>query len=243
LKTRKKLEGAYFQGGVEKPSKKHQQFKASYYGSISLIDKQVGRLMDYLDETEIRENTIIIFTSDRGEMLGDYGLTYKGCRFYKGTVHVPLIISWKSHFREGHCCGELTSLIDIAPTSAEIYGVKLKRTHGKSMLPLLQGNNTEKRHREYIRCECYNASNMFAPYEPERNVPCYANMFFDGRYKLITYHNLNTGELYNLEPDPDEFNNLWDSKDFLSVKLELMAKSFDASIVCTDPGTPLIGRF
>ena len=75
-----------------------QEIIASYYAMIELIDENVGRLLAALEESGQRENTVIIFTSDHGEMLGDHGLLYKGCRFYEGLVRVPLIISWPGHF-------------------------------------------------------------------------------------------------------------------------------------------------
>ena len=75
-----------------------QKVIASYYAMIELIDENIGRLLAALEETGQRENTVIIFTSDHGEMLGDHGLLLKGCRFYEGLVRVPLIISWPGHF-------------------------------------------------------------------------------------------------------------------------------------------------
>ena len=68
--------------------------QAAYYAMIKLIDDQLARILAALDETGQRERTIVIFTSDHGEMLGDHGLIEKGCRFYEGLVRVPLIVSW-----------------------------------------------------------------------------------------------------------------------------------------------------
>src|SRR5690606_24088970 len=65
--------------------------KAAYYAMIKLIDDNIGRMIDALEETGQRDNTVIIFMSDHGEMLGDHGLIQKGCRFYEGLVRVPLI--------------------------------------------------------------------------------------------------------------------------------------------------------
>jgi arylsulfatase A-like enzyme len=62
---------------------------------IAQIDDQLERILDCLEETRQRDNTVIILTSDHGEMLGDHGLLYKGCRYYEGLVRVPLIFSWK----------------------------------------------------------------------------------------------------------------------------------------------------
>ena len=69
--------------------------KAAYYAMIELIDTQFGRLLDALEETGQLDNTIIVFHSDHGETLGDHGLLYKGCRFFEGLVHVPMIWSWR----------------------------------------------------------------------------------------------------------------------------------------------------
>ena len=237
------IKQVFFQGEPKKPDNNTLKSKAAYYGSISLIDKQVGRLMDYLEKSGEIDNTIIIFTSDHGEMLGDHGLIQKGCRFYEGAVHVPLIISWKGHFQKNIRCNELVELTDIAPTLAEICGCKLKRTDGRSLVPLLTGDKNYEKHRDYVRCEYYNALNMFAPYEPEKNIPTYANMYFDGKYKLITYHTADGGELYDLDNDPNEFDNLWHNEEYTKIKFDLLKKSYDASIVCADPGSRLIGRY
>ena len=88
-----------FQNPARPPEEFHaQEIIAAYYAMIELIDENIGRLLDALEETGQRENTVVIFTSDHGEMLGDHGLLLKGCRFYEGLVRTPLIISWPRHF-------------------------------------------------------------------------------------------------------------------------------------------------
>lgn len=94
---------------------KRERFR-DYYAEIELIDDQFGRLLSYLDQTGLREDTIIIFMSDHGEMSGDHGLYWKGAYFYEGLVHVPLIISCPSIFKQGFLCDALVELVDIAPT-------------------------------------------------------------------------------------------------------------------------------
>ena len=84
-----------FQNRARHPSEfQHKHIQASYYAMIEFLDHEFGRLLDFLDETGQRENTIVIFMSDHGEMLGDHGLVLKGCRFYEGLARVPLMISW-----------------------------------------------------------------------------------------------------------------------------------------------------
>ncbi|MBN2354594.1 sulfatase-like hydrolase/transferase [candidate division KSB1 bacterium] len=241
--TFNQLQSHFFQSKFKMPDEKEQEHKASYYGMIELIDEQVGRMLDFLDETGQRENTLVIFHSDGGETLGDHGLTAKGCRFYEGLVRVPLIISWPGQFEQGLRSDALVGLMDITPTLYDIVGIKPAWTHGKSLLPILKGEASPHVHREDVRCEYYDALNMFAPDEPEKHTSCWATMYRDERYKLNVYHGNDYGELYDLVNDPDEFDNLWNDVNFQTIKSELIKKSFDASIVIADPGPTLIGRY
>ena len=89
-------------------STRRARCRRTYYASIELIDAQVGRMLDALESSGQRDNTVVIFMSDHGEMLGDHGLTRKGCRFYEGLTHVPLIISCPHRFQGGRpkrCAG------------------------------------------------------------------------------------------------------------------------------------------
>ena len=165
---------------------------------IELIDEQVGRMLEALSRTGQRDNTVVIFMSDHGEMLGDHGLTAKGCRFYEGAVRVPLIVSWRGRFRQGLVADGLVELTDLAPTLAELTGAALAWTHGRSLLPILTGAADPERHHEYVRCEYYDALNMYLPQEPDRHMPCWATMYRDERHKLVSYHGLDYGELYDL---------------------------------------------
>ena len=171
---------------------------------IELIDEQVGRMLEALSRTGQRDNTVVIFMSDHGEMLGDHGLTAKGCRFYEGAVRVPLIVSWPGRFRQGLVADGLAELTDLAPTLAELAGEPLAWTHGRSLLPILTGAADPARHHDYVRTEYYDALNMYLPQEPDRHTPCWATMYRDERHKLVSYHGLDYGELYDLEHDPLE---------------------------------------
>jgi arylsulfatase A-like enzyme len=208
--------------------------KAAYYAMIKQIDDQVGRILDALEETGQREQTLVIFTSDHGEMLGDHGLIRKGCRFYEGLVRVPLIFSFPGQFRSGERSEALVELTDIAPTLLELVGEPVPvRMQGKSLLRILTGEIPPKHHRDYVRCEYYDAVDM-----PDGT---YATMYRDEQYKLVVYHGHNLGELYNLWADPDEFENLWDSSEHLELKLDLLHRSFDATMLVMDKGPERIG--
>ena len=207
---------------------------AAYYAMIKLIDDQVGRILAALDSSEQRDDTVIIFTSDHGETLGDHGLILKGCRFYEGLVRVPLIWSWRGTFAAGLRSQALVELTDITPTLLEICGLDLPNyMTGKSLLPILTGNQAGDSHRDFVRCEFIDALDL-----PDASV---ATMYFDGRYKLILYHNHGLGELYDLEADPGEFEDLWDSAAHVELKTELLQSSYDATMCTQYRGLDRIG--
>jgi len=210
---------------------------AAYYAMVELIDDQVGRLLDLLDETGQRENTIVIFHSDHGEMLGDHGILLKGPYFYEGAVRVPLIVSWPERFCGGTRSEALVELVDLAPTLLEACGLPVPdRMQGRSLLDVCAGRADPCYHRNSVYCEYYNA------------MPCHgqeatATMYFDGRYKLVVFHGTNQGEMYDLHSDPHEFHNLWGDAEYKDVQAELMKCCFDASVFTTDPAPPRIGRW
>ena len=208
--------------------------KAAYYAMIKLIDDQLGRILEVLNETGQRENTVIIFTSDHGEMLGDHGLIQKGCRFYEGLVRVPLIFSWQGHFESGLKSDALVELVDKVPTLLELAGLPVpEQMHGRSLLSILRGESDANQHRDFVRCEYYDALGM-----RDRT---FATMYRDKRYKLIVYHGHEAGELYDLVDDPDEFNNLWHTQEKQKTKLDLLKRNFDASMFAIDRGPERVG--
>jgi arylsulfatase len=209
---------------------------AAYYAEIELIDDQVGRMLAALEATGQRENTIVIYCSDHGEMLGDHGLRLKGCRFYEGAVHVPLIVSWPGRVREGLRSDALVELTDLVPTLNDLVGrPNPEDLHGRSLAPILTGAADPARHREFVRCEYHDALA-----QPEAS---HANMLFDGRFKISVYHGHEVGELYDLQEDPEEFHNLWWSGAHAEVKAALTRRLFDAVMLATDPGQPRVGKF
>lgn len=237
LAAQKKLDKIDFQTTPRRPEENNiKEKQAAYYAMIELIDQNVGRILAALEQTGQRERTIVIFMSDHGEMLGDHGLLLKGCRFYEGLVRVPLIFSWPGHFREGLVSNALVELIDIAPTVLEICGIEVsERIQGSTLLPILAGRLPADHHRDYVRSEYYRALN---PRSPGRSSfeGSYATMIRNRRYKLVVYHGHEKGELFDLQEDPNEFQNLWDDPAHSQVRFELMKQSFDALAFAADLG-------
>ena len=147
-----------------------QEVTRDYYAHIELIDTQFGRLMKYLDDNGLRENTIVIYTADHGDMLGDFGFFAKSC-FYRGSVNIPLIVSIPGFACTGSRLTELVGLQDLLPTLASLAGLQLDReVDGLDLSPLLQGSAFRER-------ECY--VSCFG------DDPCQSYMVADREHKYI----------------------------------------------------------
>ena len=205
-----------------------KQLQALYWAQIELIDENVGRLLRALEETGQRENTIIIYMSDHGDMVGDHGLRAKGCRFYEGLVRVPLIISWPARFKQGLRSDALVELADIVPTLLEIHGLPVpERIQGKSLLPILQGEKAPHEHRDFVRSIYFLAL-------PRQQIR--ASMIRSHDYKLVRYHGHEPGELFDLRHDAGEFNNLWENDDYSSIRWDYSMRMLDQMADAVDTG-------
>lgn len=235
LTAQKKLEKIDFQTKVRRPEDFNAKvLQAAYYAMVELIDHNVGRLLSVLEDSGQYENSIIIFTSDHGEMLGDHGLLLKGCRFYEGLVHVPLIISWPGHFEKGLVSNALVELLDIAPSLLEITDLAVpKQMQGRSLVPILTGANESREHRNFVRCEYYRS---LSPDHQPGFTGTYGTMIRDKRYKLVVYHAHDLGELFDLHKDPGEFENLYNDPKYANIRFNMMKKNFDALALAVDVG-------
>jgi arylsulfatase len=213
------------------------EVKANYYAMIMLIDDQLRRIVDTLRETGQLDNTIIVYMSDHGELLGDHGLILKGCRFFDGLVRVPLIISWPEGFRSGIVSNALVETLDLAPTLLDAAGLPVPEfMQGKSLVPILEGKTDPARHKPHVISEYYDAVGG----HPDHT---HATMVFDGRWKSIVYHGHQVGELYDLGNDPGEFDNLWDDPAARDVKAERIRYHLDAMMQTISVGPPRIANY
>ena len=242
------LKNVYFQKYVGAPDSGVLRSKSAYYGMIELIDEQIGRVLAWLEAADMLGDTLIIYTSDHGDAMGDHGLMQKGCRFYEGLVHVPLIWSWPAVVRSAAQCHELVELADIAPTLAELCGIQFEGKHGKSLVPLLRQPPSGRQsptgpHKDFVRSEYYHALPYGQRYEPGSGGTDFATMLFDGRYKVVVYHGIEQGELYDLETDPGEFDNLWSDPGSAGRRFAMTKQLFDDCILRGDPGPAIIGKY
>lgn len=209
---------------------------AAYMAMVSLIDDQVGRILDALRESGQEENTLVVFMSDHGEMLGDHGIYFKGPHFYDCQMRVPLIMKWPGgNFSHNRRVNGLIELVDLMPTFLDAAGLEIPNAvQGKSLLPLLQGNQDESLCRDHVYAEYYNAWT---------HKEAYGTMLRTKEWKIVVYHGTSQGEFYDLKEDPEEFFNLWDSPNYQEVKHEFILKCFDASVLSMDPDPPRLGPF
>ena len=228
--------GIDFQNYPEHPdSFDGRKIQAQYYAMIELIDDQLARLLGHIEAAGELENTLIIFTSDHGESLGDHGLVEKGCRFMEGMARVPLVMCWPGHFRQDLRSDALVQLTDIAPTLLEVAGLDIpERMNGRSLLPILTGDADPDNFRDYVRCEFRNAIRL--------GDGTHASMIADKRWKLVLYHGKDgLGELYDLAADPNEHRNLYYEPESAEVINRYMIKMFDDTVFETDWGPRRVG--
>ena len=208
----------------------HRWVRAAYWAMIDVIDTQVGRLLNFLDKTGQRENTIIIFTSDHGEMLGDHGIYLKGPYFYEPAVRVPLIMSGPGILNNGARSDALVELVDLAPTLLQATDTDAHPgMQGHSLWPLLTGKKSLETHRDDIYCEYYNAMGW------HREPAAHATMVRNRQHKIVVAHGTGGGELYDLNSDPQETNNLWNSPNHTAIRLEMQERVMDRMAWTVDP--------
>ncbi len=163
------------------------EYRRGYLAMITMMDALVGRLVDHLDSSGHRENTIVIFVADQGSMTGHHGL-YSKKYFYKEVINSPTIISHPKHGK-GKVVTRPIELLDISKTMVTLYGCDPKdiaRTHGFDLMPLLRGGSFE---REFAHAEQHGV-----------------NMIQNEDFKLISYEDGDI--LYDLKDDPDELTNV-----------------------------------
>ena len=220
-------------GFVEYTDEELQQAKAAYYAMVTLVDDEVGRILDELDRQGLAQHTIVIFTSDHGEMLGDHQLMLKGPMMYDCAVRVPLLVRWPAELPAGVRRSEYVQWIDIAPTLFEGAGVaRSARFQGDSLLPLAKGEE-DGWQRDWALSQYRNSGH---PYDP----PVHTTMLRRGRWKLVVHHGMpatsreRTGELYDMVADPNELVNLWNDPAHATDRVELQETLLDVLVATED---------
>lgn len=193
---------------------KYQRYIKNYLRCIDSVDENVGRVLDYLEENDLTENTIVIYSSDQGFYLGEHGWYDKRWMFEE-SLKMPFLIQWPGKIKPGTTCEKLIQNIDYAPTFLEVAGLKNpSEVQGKSLLPLFKNPKTDS-WRQSIYYHYYEHGG-------EHQVPRHEGVR-TARYKLINFYSNDGFNLFDLKGDPQEMKDV--SQNPASAKaLEFMKK-------------------
>jgi len=200
--------------------------RRGYFASVALIDLEVGRVLDALAGTGVADNTLVIYTSDHGDMLGDHDLLVKGAAFYNHTTQVPLLVRRPGTIPAGTVVDAVVQPHDIAATVMAAAGLQealpaAAMPDSRDLTPLARGE-VDGVH-DYAVCAYRNSgiSDGKAPWDP----PIHATMITDGRYKLSLFHDEKhengRGELYDLAHDPHELEDRYGDDRWAPVQARL----------------------
>jgi uncharacterized sulfatase len=196
---------------------------AIYYGMVSMLDYYVGEILDRLEELGLADDTVVVFTSDHGHLYGQHGMTAKGPFHYEDLLRVPTIVRYPGEVPAGRRCSALQSLEDLAPTMLSLCDID--DPHGMTGV---DQSAVWRGERDAARDHVLVENN----HDPGT---VYAQTYVGERYKLTMYQDESYGELFDLESDPGETNNLWDSPEHATLKtdllLELLSAKMDAESI------------
>jgi arylsulfatase A-like enzyme/lysophospholipase L1-like esterase len=190
---------------------KYQRYMHDYLGSVAAVDDSIGRLLDYLDESGLADNTIVIYASDQGFYLGEHGWYDKRWMFEE-SLRMPLVVKWPGVVSPGTRSGAMVQNIDYAPTFLEIAGVEIPADiQGRSLLPTLEADDGETP-------EGWRDAIYYAYYENDavHMVPMHDGVRTE-RYKAMYFPRTREWNLFDLEKDPQEMTSLHDDPDYQDI--------------------------
>lgn len=195
-----------------------RQCLASYYALISAIDDEIGRVLDYLEETSELDNTVLLFHADHGDFAGDHGLFHKNFGIYESIHRIPWIMSWPGG-PQGIVSDHIIESVDWFPTCAALCDV-----------PVLD------------HCEGVNVTapgftgkdQAWAEWHWMKGAPGKCSAIRTKEYRLVFYNREVGGELYDHRVDPGELHNLWSDPEYASIQRELMERLFEFTL-CYKP--------
>jgi arylsulfatase A-like enzyme len=195
---------------------RYQNYIKDYLACVKSVDDNVGRVLTYLKENNLEENTVIVVTSDQGFYLGDHGFFDK--RFiYEESLRMPFMVKYPERIKAGSVNEDIITNIDFAPTLLELAGIKTtQKMQGTSFVPVLEGN-TPKDWQEAMYYHYYEFP-FWHHVQPHYGIRTQ-------KYTLAHfYYNIDVWELYDLEKDPNQMNNIYNDPNYTSTITELKAK-------------------
>jgi arylsulfatase A-like enzyme len=201
-----------------------KKFTALYYGAITLVDNAIGNILGALEKLGLSDNTMIVFTSDHGDFMGDHGMLLKGPAPFNGVLQVPLIWKVPRMTKPGKISNALISSVDLPKTILSILGLKERYQpvgmQGYNMTPILESPGEQDKE---IRDCCLIAQDE----EVGPKGPMYVRLrhLITKKYKLTIYEGIKDyGDLYNRKNDKDELKNLWFDKRYKNSKYQLVER-------------------
>jgi uncharacterized sulfatase len=200
----------------EKLMRKHV---AVYYGMISFMDHEIGRILDALDRLGIAENTIVLFTTDHGHFLGQHGLCAKPAFHYEDMIRIPMLVRWPKQVPPGKVSNALQSQVDFAPTFLSAARIEVPGLmQGVDQLDVWRGQSDAARDHVIVENR----------HEPTK---VHLRTYVDARYKMTVYRDQSYGELTDLAADPGELVNLWDRAEARDVKTDVLHRFINAELL------------
>jgi arylsulfatase A-like enzyme len=197
---------------------KYQRYMQDYLACIQSVDDNVGRVLDYLDQSGLAKNTVVIYTSDQGFFLGDHGLFDK--RFmYEESLRMPFVVRWPGHIKAGSVQDAMAINADFAPTFMEMAGLKEPADmQGKSLVPVMEGN---------VPADWRTAMYYRYYHDPgDHNTRAHYGIRTED-HKLIYFWKKDQWELYDLKKDPNELHNIYGDADQKDVIEKLKAQMYE----------------
>ena len=190
----------------------YQRYIKDYLRAVASVDDNLGRVLDYLDQSGLADNTIVIYSSDQGFYLGDHGW-YDKRWMYEESLRMPLIVRWPGVVTPGSENDDLVQNLDFAETFLDVAGAEIPDwMQGRSLEPMLRGSTPDDwRDAIYYHYYEYPAVHMVQRHYGVRT----------DRYKLIHYYLINEWELFDLAEDPDELQSVYGDPAYADVQAEL----------------------
>jgi uncharacterized sulfatase len=199
------------------PAHAHKNM-AVYYGMISFMDQQIGRILNALERLRIAGNTLVVFSTDHGHFLGQHGLWHKGAFHYEDLLRVPFLVRFPGRVPAGRTSAALQGLIDLAPTFLTAADIPVPGLmQGVNQLDVWCGKAQPARHHVIVE-------NRHQP------TKVHLRTYIEERYKVTVYRDQPYGELFDLEADPEERRNLWDNPAHAALKGELFHRFINTEL-------------
>ncbi|MBZ0291921.1 MAG: sulfatase-like hydrolase/transferase [Anaerolineae bacterium] len=196
---------------------------AVYYGMISCMDKYIGQIVDQLEALGLRDDTLIVYTSDHGHFFGQHGLIAKGPFHYEDVVRVPFIVSWPEHVPVNAESEAMQTLVDLPQTLLSVCGIdSVPGMTGVDQSSVWLGERNAAR--DHVIVE-----------DHHQPTTIHVKTYISQRYKFTAYYQHDYGEIFDLQNDPAETHNLWADE---SLRASLLEELLRAEIAKEEPPTP-----